>query len=193
MTCVIAAVIGYAIGSVPYAYLIAKRRQGLDIRTVGSGNVGAANVRRTVGGRAALLTVALDAAKGAASVFAVRAAGGGVLECAVAGVAAVAGHVYPVWLRMRGGKGVSTTFGACLVWIPPVAGAAFVVFVVTVWASRFVSLGSVLAAAVIGPLAFAWGAPRPTGLALCAAGALIVFRHRGNLRRIRAGTERRLG
>ena len=193
MTLAIAAVVGYAIGSVPFAYLVARRRRGLDIRTVGSGNVGAANVQRTAGSRAALLTAVLDAAKGAVPVLAVRAAGGSVLAQAVTGVAAVVGHAYPVWLRMRGGKGVSTTLGACLVWMPSVAATALVVFVVTVRVSRMVSLGSVLAAIVIGPLAFAWGAPRATALALCAAGGLIVFRHRSNLLRMTAGTERRIG
>jgi glycerol-3-phosphate acyltransferase PlsY len=187
------ALIGYVVGSVPFAFLVAWRRGGFDIRRLGSGNVGAANVQRVVGSRAALVTALLDVTKGAVPVLLARFAGVDAATCAMAGAGAVVGHVYPVWLRFRGGKGVSTTLGACLMWAPPVAGVAVAVFAVATWASRMVSVGSVAAAIVIGPLAYAWGAPRAIVLALFAAGWLIVFRHRGNLLRVAAGTERRIG
>jgi glycerol-3-phosphate acyltransferase PlsY len=140
-----------------------------------------------------VLTALLDVAKGAVPVLLARSAGYDAAAWAVAGAGAVVGHVYPAWLRFRGGKGVATTLGACLVWAPPVAGVAVAVFAAATWASRMVSAGSVAAAIVIGPLAFAWGAPKPIVMALFAAGWLIVFRHRGNLMRMAAGTERRLG
>ncbi len=193
MTLAVCACIGYLIGSVPFAYLVAWRRGGFDIRRQGSGNVGAANVQRTVGSRAAVVTALLDVAKGAVPVLLARSAGYDAAAWAAAGAGAVVGHVYPVWLRFRGGKGVATTLGACLVWAPPVAAVAVMVFAVATWGSRMVSLGSVAAAVVIGPLAYAWGAPKPIVMVVFAAGALIVFRHRGNLMRMVAGSERRIG
>lgn len=184
---------GYGIGSIPFAYLITRVQGGPDIRTVGSGNVGAANVQRVRGTRAAVVTALCDVLKGALPPLLASGAGGDVGAAAWAGVAAVAGHVFPVWLGFRGGKGVSTTFGACLAWAPPVAATAVVVFAATVWLTRLVSLGSILAALTLGPLAWAWSAPGPVVLALCGVGALVVIRHQGNLRRLVAGEERRLG
>lgn len=193
MTLIAWALIGYLIGSVPFAFLVAWRRGGIDIRRQGSGNVGAANVQRTVGSRAAAVAALLDVAKGAVPVLLARSTGYDAAACAMAGAGAVVGHVYPVWLSFRGGKGVATTFGACLVWAPPVAAVAVMVFAVATWGSRIVSLGSVAAAVVMGPLAYAWGAPKPVVRALFAVGGLIVLRHRGNLMRMVAGSERRLG
>jgi glycerol-3-phosphate acyltransferase PlsY len=184
---------GYGIGAIPFAYLITRVQGGPDIRTVGSGNVGAANVQRVRGTKAAIVTAVCDVLKGALPPLLASGAGGDVSAAALAGVAAVAGHVFPVWLGFRGGKGVSTTFGACLAWAPPVAATAVVVFAATVWLTRLVSLGSILAAVMLGPLAWAWSAPVPVVLALCGVGALVVIRHRGNLRRLVAGEERRLG
>ncbi len=186
------ALVGYLVGSIPFALLVSRRLGGADLREAGSGNVGASNVLRIHGAAPAALAALLDIAKGALPPAAALVAGAGSEAAAAAGLAAVCGHVLPVWLRFRGGKGVATTFGACLVWSPVVAGLAFGAFLVTVAASRLISLGSIVAAVLIGPLAV-WGhAPAPVMAALFACGVLVVVRHQGNLGRIVAGTERRI-
>ncbi|MGE3276061.1 MAG: glycerol-3-phosphate 1-O-acyltransferase PlsY [Vicinamibacterales bacterium] len=184
---------GYGIGSLPIGYLIASRLRGIDLRRVGSGNVGATNVYRTAGLAVALLVMALDMAKGAGSVFLVsREAAGGAAPVA-AGVAAVIGHVYPIWLRFRGGKGVATAAGVFAVLAPFATLLAASVFVVTVWITRYVSLGSVVATAALPPLAWMANAPLPVVVGGVIAALLVIERHRGNLARLQAGTERRLG
>jgi acyl phosphate:glycerol-3-phosphate acyltransferase len=183
-------VMAYCIGSVPFALLLAR---GDDVRRIGSGNVGAANVLRASGVRAGVLVAMLDIAKGAASVvLAMRLSTDGNVPAA-AGFAAILGHIYPVWLRFQGGKGVATACGVFTVLTPLAALPALTVFIVTAWATRYVSLGSVLATIVLPPVAYATGYPVATLTAACAASVLILFRHRGNLARLRAGTERRLG
>jgi glycerol-3-phosphate acyltransferase PlsY len=183
-------VMAYCIGSVPFALLLARED---DVRRIGSGNVGAANVLRASGVRAGVLVALLDIAKGAASVeLAMRLSTDSRLSAA-AGFAAIVGHIYPVWLRFRGGKGVATACGVFSVLTPLAALPAFAVFVATAWATRYVSLGSVLATIVLPPVAYAAGYSAATLAAACAASVLILFRHRGNLARLRAGTERRLG
>jgi glycerol-3-phosphate acyltransferase PlsY len=183
-------VMAYCIGSVPFALLLARED---DVRRIGSGNVGAANVLRASGVRAGVLVALLDIAKGAASVgLAMRLSTDGRLAAA-AGFAAIVGHVYPVWLRFRGGKGVATACGVFSVLTPLAALPAFAVFVAAAWATRYVSLGSVLATIVLPPVAYATGYSAATLAAACAASVLVLFRHRGNLARLRAGTERRLG
>jgi glycerol-3-phosphate acyltransferase PlsY len=183
-------VMAYCLGSVPFALLLAR---GDDVRRIGSGNVGAANVLRASGVRAGVLVAILDIAKGAASVvLAMRLSSDGNVPAA-AGFAAILGHIYPVWLRFRGGKGVATACGVFTVLTPLAALPAFAVFIATAWATRYVSLGSVLATIVLPPVAYATGYSAATLTAACAASVLILFRHRGNLARLRAGTERRLG
>ena len=183
-------VMAYCLGSVPFALLLAR---GDDVRRVGSGNVGAANVLRASGVRAGVLVAILDIAKGAASVvLAMRLSTDGSVPAA-AGFAAILGHIYPVWLRFRGGKGVATACGVFTVLTPLAALPAFAVFIATAWATRYVSLGSVLATIILPPVAYATGYSTATLTAACAASVLILFRHRGNLARLRAGTERRLG
>jgi acyl phosphate:glycerol-3-phosphate acyltransferase len=183
-------VMAYCLGSVPFALLLAR---GDDVRRIGSGNVGAANVLRASGVRAGVLVAVLDIAKGAASVvLAMRLSTDGNVPAA-AGFAAILGHIYPVWLRFRGGKGVATACGVFTVLTPLAALPAFAVFIATAWATRYVSLGSVLATIVLPPVAYATGYSTATLTAACAASVLILFRHRGNLARLRAGTERRLG
>jgi acyl phosphate:glycerol-3-phosphate acyltransferase len=183
-------VMAYCLGSVPFALLLAR---GDDVRRIGSGNVGAANVLRASGVRAGVLVAMLDIAKGAASVvLAMRLSTDGSVPAA-AGFAAILGHIYPVWLRFRGGKGVATACGVFTVLTPLAALPAFAVFIATAWATRYVSLGSVLATIILPPVAYATGYSTAALTASCAASVLILFRHRGNLARLRAGTERRLG
>lgn len=184
---------GYFVGSVPFAFLLARHAGGVDIRRAGSGNVGAANVARTTGAAIAVGVVALDAAKGAAAVVLAQRLAGGSFAPAVAGFAAVLGHVYPVWLGFRGGKGVATSCGVFAMLAPIATIIAGMVFVMAVWHSRYVSVGSVLASIALGPLTYVTHAPPATVLAAVATAAVIVQRHRSNLARLQAGTERRLG
>lgn len=185
-------VLAYLIGSIPFALLVA-RRTGADLRRVGSGNLGAANVMRASGVRTGLLVATLDMAKGAVGVLIARQLAPEAPTPAIAGLAAVVGHVYPVWLRFRGGKGVATACGVFSMLTPAAMPLAVAVFITTVWATRYISAGSVLATMVLPPIAYALGSPLPTVAAAAATAALIIFRHRSNLSRLREGTERRLG
>ena len=185
--------IGYLLGSIPFAWLLARRAGGIDIRRSGSGNVGAANVYRTTGSSVALAVLTLDVAKGACAVLLASRAGFGLNVQAFSGVAAVIGHVYPVWLGFRGGKGVATACGVFAVLAPAATTLAGIVFLLTVWWSRFVSLGSVGAAILLPPLAYMLAAPFVVVVAASVCAAVIIGRHRPNLVRLQAGTERRLG
>ena len=184
--------LGYLTGSVPFAFLLA-RRVGIDVRTAGSGNVGAANVLRTTGPWRGVIVMGLDVAKGAAAVLLAYITNAGATLTAFAAAAAVVGHIYPVWLRFHGGKGVAVAAGVFVVLTPLATGVAAVLFLVIVWATRYVSLGSIAATLALPPAAWLTGEPRAVVAAAAGTGALILFRHRGNIRRLRAGTERRMG
>jgi glycerol-3-phosphate acyltransferase PlsY len=184
--------LGYLAGSVPFAFLLA-RRAGIDLRIAGSGNVGAANVLRTTGAWRGALVMSLDVAKGAAAVLVASAATGAAPVVALTGAAAIVGHIYPVWLRFHGGKGVAVAAGVFSVLAPVATAIAASLFLVTVLMTRYVSLGSVAATLALPPAAWLAGAPRAVVLAAAAMGALILFRHRANLRRLYSGTERRVG
>jgi acyl phosphate:glycerol-3-phosphate acyltransferase len=189
----IAVSVGYFAGSIPFAFLIARGR-GIDVRRAGSGNVGATNVLRTSGVVTAVCVMLLDMAKGAGAVHCVaRLAPDAVAAPAVAGVAAVVGHIYPVWLKFRGGKGVATAAGVFSVLTPQALAPAAALFVLTVWITRFVSLGSLVATVALGPIAAGFGASAPAVFAAGASALLIVFRHRSNIMRLMSGTERRVG
>lgn len=181
--------IGYAVGSLPIGYLVAQTAGGIDLRRVGSGNVGATNVYRTAGLPTAITVMLADVAKGAAAVLL---AGGGPSAVA-AGVAAVIGHIYPIWLRFRGGKGVATASGVFAVLSPLPTIVAAVAFAIVVARSRFVSLGSIVATITL-PLV-EWFTPglRAIDIGATLVAALILFRHRGNMSRLLARTERTLG
>ena len=189
------ALLGYLLGSLPIGFLIARGRGGVDLRQVGSGNVGAANVYRSAGRVLGVLVLFVDMAKGAGSALLARAfftAGHDHAE-AVAGLAAIVGHIYPIWLRFVGGKGVAVAFGAFTVLAPVATAVAASVFVITTWATRYVSLGSVLATVTLPAIQWSFGASDAVSLAATAAAVLILFRHRGNIARLVRGTERRLG
>ena len=189
-----AILIAYLLGSIPFALLWSRRWSSVDLRSVGSGNLGAANVMRASGVASGIAVALLDAAKGAAGVaIAQRLAPGEAGVAAAAGIAAILGHVCPVWLRFRGGKGVATACGVFIVLSPSAIPAALAIFVGVVWLTKYVSLGSLLASLALPPIAYATGAPGPSVVAAFGAAAIIVFRHRSNLGRLRAGTERRIG
>lgn len=186
--------VAYLIGSIPFSFLVARAFGVHDVRRVGSGNVGATNVLRNAGKMAGVLALLLDLGKGAAaSALAGRLApGDGVLPAAAA-LAAVVGHMYPVWLRFQGGKGVATGLGAFAPLAPTAAVAALVAFALVAPATRYVSLGSVAGGVALAAVAFALRGPDPVAIAAALTAALVVFRHRANLRRILGGTERRMG
>jgi len=183
--------IGYLSGSVPFAYLVSRRR-GIDLRRVGSGNVGASNVLRTSGVPHAVTAMCLDAIKGAAAVFlAMRLTSAPAVPIA-AGVASVIGHVYPIWLRFRGGKGVATAAGVFALLSPLAVLGASGVFLLVVWITRYISVGSLAATVALAGLSALHDDPLVPIAALLSA-AVIVYRHRANLKRLLAGTERRVG
>ena len=186
----------YLLGSISFA-IMASRLFGLpDPRTYGSGNPGATNVLRSGKRAAALLTLAGDTAKGLVAVllahhFALLSAAGEA-PVAAAGLAVLLGHLYPVYFRFQGGKGVATAFGVMLGFSPMLALLAFMAFVIVAVVSRYVSLASVIAATtaiVAAPLLLGWGIVTVAALAVS---LLVIWRHRANLQRLFAGTERRL-
>lgn len=183
----------YLIGSIPFALILARRWGAGDLRRTGSGNLGAANVMRASGVTAGLLVVALDMAKGAVSVWLAGRLSANPAAPAAAGLTAILGHIYPLWLRFRGGKGVATACGVFLVLTPPAVPPALAIFAAVVWLTKYISLGSLLAALALPPIAYAIGSPAPAVVGAVASAAIIVFRHRSNLGRLRSGTERRLG
>jgi glycerol-3-phosphate acyltransferase PlsY len=186
-------ILGYLIGSVPFALLLARRWGTPDLRRIGSGNIGATNVLRASGVTAGLLVALLDIGKGAASVVLADRLNGSIGTPAIAGLAAIVGHVYPIWLRFRGGKGVATACGVFAALSPFALLPALLVFLIAAWLTKYISLGSVLASAALPLFAYLTGSPAPTVAAAAAAATLIVFRHRSNLARMWIGTERRLG
>jgi glycerol-3-phosphate acyltransferase PlsY len=196
--------IAYLLGAIPFGYLLVKFvfTGGEDIRTVGSGGTGATNVSRRSGWGAGVLTLLLDALKGAAAVFFMkRVAGDDYVWVGAAAVAAILGHIFPIFLKFRGGKGVATGAGAFLLLSPFPVLAAFGLYIITVALTRYSSLGSIVAAASIPLLIllFYWLVlpPHPhlgTLVATTAvAGALIVAKHHENIRRLMSGTESRIG
>jgi glycerol-3-phosphate acyltransferase PlsY len=190
----------YLLGSIPWSYLIVKLTQGRDVRTVGSGNAGATNVMRAAGKAAGLAALLLDAGKGVTAVVVARALGAGPGLTGAAAAAAVAGHVFPLFLGFRGGKGVAAAGGALGALAPAVLAIDLLLFVGVVAWKRYISLGSIVAAAAF-PLLLAlfdlagWRQERSLGTVAAAAAiaALILVRHRANFDRLRRGVESRLG
>lgn len=191
MMLALVALLGYLLGAVPFGLLIT-RAVGLgDVRAIGSGNIGATNVLRTGNKGAALATLILDGAKGAVAVLIARAVLG---EDAaqVAGLAAFFGHLYPVWLGFKGGKGVATFFGLLLALAWPVGLASAAVWMAVFAASRISSLSALVAAAMSGFFAFIFGEGAILALTFVLT-VMIYARHRANIARLRAGTEPKFG
>lgn len=187
----ITALISYLLGSVPFGYLLVRFFHGADIRKTGSGNIGATNVARTSPGLG-LLTLVLDAAKGLAAVVLAREM---FPEMAIldflAAMAAVCGHIFPLWLKFRGGKGVATGLGSFVLLMPKSILAALGIFVLLVASFRYVALGSIVAAASL-PLLGLILAETQSGVAVAlvaSACLLIILKHHQNIRRILSGTE----
>jgi glycerol-3-phosphate acyltransferase PlsY len=203
------AIVAYLLGSIPFGYLLVRIFRGEDIRESGSGNIGATNVARTGSKWLAIATLVLDALKGYLAVahvflFAhdhadeVAQAGPHFLYtlAALAGLCAILGHMFPVWLRFKGGKGVATAVGAFLAIAPTAVLVTLALFVAIVAVTRYVSLGSIVGAAVF-PFAAWWLNPQARSpevmLLLAAASLLVIIRHKDNIRRLLAGDENRFG
>jgi len=180
---------GYLLGSIPFALLLG----GADLRRLGSGNIGAANVLRVRRTSVALTVLTLDVAKGCAAVLVASGVNAGTTTTAAVGGGAILGHVYPIWLRFRGGKGVATTFGVFTLLSPLAAAGAAVVFGVAVYMTRYISVGSMLAVVSFPALVFVTNGGAAAMVTAVGAAVLVVFRHRSNLVRLHAGSEHRLG
>ena len=184
---------GYLLGSIPFGLLLTRAAGLGDIRSIGSGNIGATNVLRTGNRALALATLVLDAAKAMLALVLARELSGSVETGFMAGAAAFLGHCFPVWLKFRGGKGVATFFGTLLVGLWPVGVFAAVIWLATAFIFRYSSLGALVASAA-APLVAALFTDSPVVIAAIAVmAALLWWRHGENLQRLRAGTESRIG
>ena len=195
------ATVAYLLGSIPFGLILVRIARGEDVRLTGSGNIGATNVARSSGPALGIATLLLDALKGyLAVVIAIVASrrNTGVdvgLAAAVAALCAILGHVFPAWLKLRGGKGVATAVGAFLGLAPRAVLVVFAVFLIIVMIFRYVSLGSIVASALFPILAFLLyrGQSSPAGLVvMLGASLLIILKHRANIKRLLDGTENRL-
>lgn len=177
----------YLLGSIPFG-LILGRRRGVDVRQVGSGNIGATNVARSLGKKLGLVVLALDMAKGAIPVLALRWLAlderAHPLLLTAVGIAPIVGHCFPIWLRLHGGKGVATALGVFLALEPAVAGMAVAVFAVVYALFRVVSLGSMSATVAVPVLLWALGRPAPEVALGVLGAAIIIIQHRENIRRL---------
>ena len=187
----LAIVIAYLLGGIPFGFLLVKLTRGTDVRDSGSGNIGATNVLRTSGRAAGLATLALDIAKGFVAVWlAAKLTDDAPEWTSLAALAVMAGHAFPVFLKFQGGKAVATFIGAFAYLTPLPLAAVLMLFVVTVAVTRYISAASILAAAT-----FPFGVwiilhpPVQVTIAAFVAGAFIVYRHKSNWLRLRAGTE----
>jgi len=190
--------VAYLIGSIPSGYLIVRATEGEDVREKGSGGTGATNVSRSAGKGAGILTLILDVIKGVFVVFLAGILSDGLFPfadwtIAFAGVLAILGHIFPVWLRFRGGKGVATALGVFLMLEPIVVVIALVVFAITFALTRYVSLASLVAISsiTIAILALTLFDPfeLPNAIAALLSAGLVIFAHRANIQRLIAGSE----
>src|SRR5712692_10979189 len=187
----------YLLGSIPFGLLLAKLFGGGDVRQAGSGNIGATNVARVVGPLAGVLTLVFDTAKGMAAVWlAGRFTGESAMWMMIAAFAVLLGHCFPVWLEFKGGKGVATALGVFLALCPLAALSALLLFILCVAYWRYVSLGSVAAAAAMPLLIYFLWAPRHAppiivNVGTLAIALLVIYKHDGNLQRLVEGTEPR--
>lgn len=186
-------VIAYLLGSVPFGFILTGIIKRIDIRTCGSGNIGATNVMRVLGWRFGLLVFLLDAAKGAAAVLLARLFSPDVTVHLAAGLTVLLGHSFPVFLRFRGGKGAATSIGLLIPLAGWVTAVLLLVFIAAVASTRYVSLGSILGAASLPLLFRIFGFPLPYIIFGAAVGLLVILRHHANIARLLRGTESKLG
>jgi len=204
MITILALIIAYLLGSIPVGYLIVRWKEGADVREVGSGATGATNVMRKAGKTAGMVTLGLDVVKGFVAVMLAHwlTGSGWIMTWAVAAAAVITviGHIFPLWLGFRAGKGVATGLGVFLAVAPWAVLCSLAVFLIVIKKTRYMSLGSIVAAVVTPLLAWLWyGVIFPRSdltqilTALCAVVLLIIAKHIANIRRLIAGTESKLG
>ena len=191
-TALLALLLSYLIGAVPAAAWLARTR-GVDIRKVGSGNSGATNVLRSLGKGPAFVVAVFDILKGVLAVLLARTLGLSEGWAALCGVLAVVGHNFSPFLAFRGGKGVATSFGVIAILDPVIGLVAFVLAIACMWLTRFVSAGSIMGAFIVAALVLVLPRPDWNRAAVLFLAALLVWQHRENVRKLQAGTERRLG
>lgn len=184
--------ISYLVGAIPFGLLFT-RAKGIDIRKVGSGNIGATNVMRAAGKGAAALTLTSDLLKGSAAVALAKIAGTGPLVEGMAGLAAVLGHDFPVYLRFKGGKGVATSLGVILLYTPQAGILTVVIWLATAYISRHSSLGALVSFGMLPGVLLVLGEPEAKILFAACLSALLFIRHAENIRRLARGTESKIG
>jgi acyl phosphate:glycerol-3-phosphate acyltransferase len=203
---IVTALVAYLLGSIPTGYLVAKAR-GIDIRTVGSGNIGATNAFRVLGKPAGIFVLLVDGLKGFAAcqfigVLVHRLLLGDVLDVnsgeyevhkIVGGFAAILGHNYTCWLKFKGGKGIATSAGVVLALLPSALLVAFIVWIILFVSTRYVSVASIAAAAVLPFAAWWFGRSRTLIIVAAAISLLAIYKHRSNIQRLMNGTENRIG
>jgi glycerol-3-phosphate acyltransferase PlsY len=187
------ALLGYAIGSIPFSFLVARRFGIKDVRTVGSGNVGATNVMRSAGKVPGILALVLDGAKGALTVLLARGLTTSEAEVCAAGISAMIGHLFPVWLGFRGGKGVATGAGLFLPLAPGALGIAVLAFVAVLAIFRYVSLASIVASLALPAAAYLLGGTTTVAVTGLVAALMVAVKHHANIGRLVRGVEPRLG
>jgi glycerol-3-phosphate acyltransferase PlsY len=194
MNAALSLLIAYLLGSIPFGYLLVRWKTGTDVRTKGSGNIGATNVLRTTGKALGILTLLLDVAKGAAAVaIAQWLTAEDTLWCALAALMVLVGHMFPVWLGFQGGKAVASMLGAYFVLTPWAMLGTVLIFIPMLWKTRYVSLSSIVCAGVFPLGVWLLYHDRIYTLTAVVCAALIIYKHKGNIARLRAGTENRLG
>jgi acyl phosphate:glycerol-3-phosphate acyltransferase len=205
---IVIAIVAYLLGSIPFGYLLVRIARGTDVRASGSGNIGATNVARAGGAKLGILTLFLDALKGYIAVFLAERLAKQVFSnldpqqrpfilagMSLAVLFAMVGHIFPAWLRFRGGKGVATGLGCFLALAPKAVIVVMAIFTAIVIVSRYVSLGSIVASAafpIFAYLLYRQDASPVMVAATVAASALIILKHRTNIERLIGGTENRL-
>ncbi len=195
MTGLLTTLLAYLLGSIPFGYLIVRWQKGIDVRSTGSGSIGATNVMRNLGIIGFIATFILDFGKGMGAVLlASRLTAGEPRWVAAAAVAAILGHCYPVWLKFRGGKGVATGVGVFIALAPLQVALVLVIFAIVLAIWRYVSLGSIIATAAFPVLLhFMKHAPFPIVLGAAGGALIIISRHHANIRRLFCGTESKVG
>ena len=193
LTALLLLAIGYLLGAIPSGYLTGRWLKGIDLRECGSGSTGATNVLRNVGKGPALLVFLLDVGKGALAVLLAKSIGLNDWLQVLAGLAALAGHIWPVWLGWKGGKAVATGLGMFLGLAWPVGLASFGMFMATISLSRIVSLASVVAAIGLPVLMLVAGNSSAYVVVSLVASSMVIWRHRSNIQRLMAGTEPQIG
>jgi len=182
---------GYLLGSLSFSIIVIQLLKGVDIRRYGSGNAGMTNVLRNFGKGPAAIVFAGDFLKGFAGVY-LGICLGGIPYGVAAGLAAMAGHTYPIYFGFKGGKGVATGFAVLMALAPDVALIAFIVFIITIFISRFISLGSLLAAVSVIILVFIFDKPLPVVILGLIVALFVIYRHKSNMIRLYKGTENKI-